>query len=64
MQVNKISEKKFRLDVSRDELTAISNCINEAVNGLHIQEFATRVGSDLKRVEEIHDQILAALDSP
>jgi hypothetical protein len=65
MQVYKISSDKFRLDLSRNELIAISNCINEAVNGLDIREkFATRVGSDVKSVEEIHDQILAALDSP
>ena len=64
MQSYKISTSKFRLDLSRDELIVISNYMNEAMNALCVEEFSTRIGSEMKDVETLHDQILSALDTP
>jgi transcriptional regulator of heat shock response len=63
MRVSRNGADQFDLELSRDELRAISNCMNEALHGLYIEEFSTRVGADQKTVESIHDQILRELRS-
>lgn len=63
MRVSRNSADRFDLRLSRDELRAISNCMNETLHGLYVEEFSTRVGADRKTVESIHDQFLRELRS-
>ena len=51
----------FMIRLSARELSAISNCINEARECVDIEEFHTRIGAHEQTVKEIHHQILKAL---
>ena len=63
MIASQVSTDEFHLRLSRDELSMISNCMNETLNGLYIEEFSTRVGAEEEYVKRIHDQILKLLRS-
>lgn len=63
MIVSRVSTDEFHMSLSRDELSMISNCMNETLNGLYIEEFSTRVGAEEEDVKRIHDQILKLLRS-
>lgn len=51
----------FIIRLSDSELSAISNCINEARECVDIEEFHTRIGAYEQTVKEIHHRILEAL---
>lgn len=50
----------FRLNVSRDELLAISNCMNEALEFVPRPSFQTRVGVSRSDVLNLHTDLVAA----
>lgn len=52
------------LRVTDDELVLLNNALNEIVNGLDIDEFATRVGSSRGEAETLRAQIHELLRSP
>jgi hypothetical protein len=49
------------LRVTQDELILLNNALNEIVNGLDIEEFATRVGASRDEAEALRAQIHALL---
>ena len=63
MIASRVGTDEFNLRLSRDELSMISNCMNETLNGLYIEEFSTRVGAERVDAERIHRQILDMLRS-
>jgi hypothetical protein len=63
MIIYKVGENEFDLKLSRNEIVAVSNCINEVRNAIILPEFQTRIGLDEESVRTLHRQILAALDA-
>ena len=51
MRVDRLADDKFRLDVSREELGTLGNCLNEVCNGIELSEFQTRVGVSREEVQ-------------
>jgi hypothetical protein len=51
--------------VSRDELIAINNALNEVCNGIQIEdfEFQTRLGSDRSVLRDLLDEVAGIIDS-
>jgi hypothetical protein len=47
--------------MSRDEMTLLNNALNEILNGLDIEEFATRVGASREEAERLRAQIHSVL---
>ena len=59
------AKTQFLLSLSREELTALANCANEMLHNSTLDErdCATRIGIDQKRLNSLHHDLLAALDS-
>lgn len=43
VQILKVSEGTYSLNVDEEELSVLNNALNEICNGIHIAEFETRV---------------------
>ncbi len=63
MQIQRLSEGSFRIDLSPDELSTIGNCLNEVANGIEIFEFQTRIGVERDEVQKLLDLIVLAYRS-
>lgn len=61
MQILKASDGTYSLNVDEEELTVLSNALNETCNGIHIAEFETRVGATMPFAEQMLTQIGSAL---
>lgn len=59
------SSERALVSLSRDELLAMNNALNEICNGLHIddRDFETRVGINRSAVAELLAEVGAALDA-
>ncbi|MDZ4869674.1 MAG: hypothetical protein SGI91_20315 [Alphaproteobacteria bacterium] len=51
-----------RIDVTIEELTTISNALNETCNGIDIPEFETRVGVPLEQAHALLAELRAIVD--
>ena len=47
---------------SLTELVTVNNALNEVCNGLHIQEFATRMGVEREEAATLLEQVHALID--
>lgn len=58
------SSERALLSLTRDELVAINNALNEVCNGVHIsdRDFQTRLGVDRSFVATLLEEISAAFD--
>ena len=56
------STDRLLLSIDRDELSGISNAINEVCNGIHIddQEFRTRLGVPRHYLREVLEKLLTS----
>ena len=63
MAVIRVAHDRFELDVSKDELTTLKNCMNEALDSLG-DDFAIRVGATREEVIELVELLIAELSSP
>ncbi|HEY4078922.1 MAG TPA: hypothetical protein VGM26_18480 [Rhizomicrobium sp.] len=54
----------FFIEVSRDELGILNNCINDAMDLISPKEFGTRVGATPEEAEALLDIIQRALRNP
>jgi hypothetical protein len=61
MIISKKSDDQFQIILSRIEIIAINNCINDVRTEIYIEEFETKIGLDEETVGTIHRQILTAL---
>lgn len=57
MNAIKISSDKITLELSRDELGAFANALNEVCNGIEVPEFGTRMGIQLEEANAILESL-------
>lgn len=51
----------FSLTVNRNELSLLSNALNEVCNGIDVQEFSTRLGSSREEAVKLLEIVRSAL---
>ncbi|MBN9559428.1 MAG: hypothetical protein J0H14_01705 [Alphaproteobacteria bacterium] len=64
MKITSVASNQFAISVNEAELATLCNCLNEVCNGIHVFEFATRLGAAREEVLSMLDALLAALDAP
>jgi hypothetical protein len=64
MVISRSGRDEFHLQLSGQELATLSNCLNEVINGLYVQEFPTRMGVSEEYAKALLRQMLVALDAP
>ena len=57
MEATNLTRNKITIAFSPEELTFLSNAINEALEAVEEWEFQTRTGETRKRATEIHAQL-------
>lgn len=62
MQISKNPDGTFAMTVGEDELLSLNNALNEVCNGLHLDDFDTRIGAPRAVAEMMLEQIGSALD--
>ncbi len=62
MQISKNPNGTFAMTVDEDELLSLNNALNEVCNGLHLDDFETRIGAPRSIAEMMLEQICSALD--
>lgn len=63
MQVIQTSKDSASVSFTEAELILLNNALNEALNGLDISEFDTRLGASRQETEELVHQIDALLST-
>jgi hypothetical protein len=63
MIVLTVNDRGASLALTGDEMRIISNALNEACNGLDVEEFSTRLGADRAEVEVVLLGLLVASDA-
>jgi hypothetical protein len=61
MMISDTPNGQYLLALSKDELSALNNCLNEVCNGINLFEFETRVGASREKVREMLKTIDARL---
>ena len=64
MKIEKGASDLFIIEIARDDLRIINNCINDAIDLISSKEFGTRVGATLEEAEALLDIIQGALRKP
>lgn len=52
-------EHEITLRLSREEMRLLGNSLNEVINGMHLAEFNTRLGSDRDFANKLHERMIA-----
>ncbi len=61
MKVTKIADDEFEIRADHEELVTLNNCMNEAINGLSVPDFATRVGVEREIARAMLELITSSL---
>ncbi len=64
MKIASVAADHFEISVNEAELATLCNCLNEVCNGIHVFEFATRLGATREEVSSMLNALLAALRAP
>lgn len=64
MKIEKGTPDLFVIEIARDDLRIINNCINDAIDLISPKEFGTRVGATIEEAEALLDIIQGALRKP
>jgi hypothetical protein len=52
LEIKQYSSRSSLVSLTRDDLVIFNNALNEALNGVSIEEFETRMGYTKEEVEE------------
>ncbi|HEU4884104.1 MAG TPA: hypothetical protein VFT45_17715 [Longimicrobium sp.] len=61
MNTTTLTPDEATITVSLTELHTLNNALNEVCNGLHIEEFATRMGVEREEAAALLEQIHALI---
>lgn len=59
MKTREISQERALVEIDRQECAVITQALNEVCNGLHIEEFATRMGAEREYVRKLLKEFFA-----
>lgn len=62
MQIRERDPSHIVVELSRNELILLNNSLNEVCHGLHLPDFATRLGAGWDELEALRRQINTALE--
>jgi len=62
MDLLSVSNGKVEINIAESELLILNSALNEICNGIDINEFETRIGSDKNDVEVLLSEIGNILD--
>lgn len=56
MQIQQVEKERTTIRLSKEELVILNNALNEVCNGLDLNEFSARMGSQRENVVELLSQ--------
>jgi hypothetical protein len=62
VEVLEIKKDQVRLSLAAGELVLLSNALNEALHGIHVPEFDTRLGSNPENARKLLASLTMVLD--